>query len=159
MGVERNPAEAMRWCQEAAKQHYATGEFLLGTMYETGVGTAPDISQAARWYRKAVDQGNSQAENNLAVLYEEGAGVPQDINEAIRLYELSAEKGDGNGYMNLAQLYAGKKGHAPDYSQAYFWALLAQRSGWVMSRRQRKNSSISCATIFLRSRCPMLKRR
>ena len=32
--------------------------------------------------------------------------------------------------MNLARLYAGARGYKPDYSLAYFWSLLAQRSPW-----------------------------
>jgi TPR repeat protein len=102
-------------------------------MYENGIGTAPNISQAAHWYRKAADQGNPQAANNLAVLYERGTGVARDIHEAMKLYALAAEKGDGNSYMNLLHLCANEA--VPDYDQAYFWGLLAQRSQWAMTVR------------------------
>ena len=99
-------------------------------MYESGIGVVKDASQALRWYRKAAEQGDSRAENNLAGLYEEGAVVPQDLEEAVKWYKLAAEQGNGNSYINLARLYAGARGYKPDYSLAYFWSLLAQRSPW-----------------------------
>src|SRR5262249_51990937 len=46
-----------------------------------------------------------------------------------------AEQGNGNSYINLAHLYAGARGFTPDYSQAYFWSLVAQASPWPITKR------------------------
>ena len=131
LGRTRDDREAMRWCRKAVKQHFAPAEFFLALMYENGNGVAKDPSQAARWYRKSAEQGYAQAENNLGVLYEDGKGVSLDREEALKWYKRAAEQGNGNSYMNLARLCT----RAQDYSRAYYWALLAQRSLWAMSSR------------------------
>jgi TPR repeat protein len=63
------------------------------------------------------------------MLYEDGRGVPRDEREAMKWYQQAAEQEDGNSYLNLARLSA----RAGDYGTAYYWALLAQRSSWLIT--------------------------
>jgi hypothetical protein len=69
---------------EQANSGDAKSQFVLGLMYDYGVGVAgaKDEVQAARWFRKSAEQGYMQAQYNLGLLYDKGEGVPKDVAEA-----------------------------------------------------------------------------
>ena len=59
-------------------QSDSSKQYLLGLMYENGLGVDPDISQAVQWYQRAAKGGNGKAMFNLANMYQDGQGVTQD---------------------------------------------------------------------------------
>ena len=61
-------AEALKSFRAAADQGDATARFLLGVMYEHGLGAGPDRAEAIRWYEAAADAGLEPAKAALARL-------------------------------------------------------------------------------------------
>ena len=51
-----------------AEQENSHAQFLLGLMYEAGVGVAKDDASAANWYRKSTLQGNSNGQLSLGMM-------------------------------------------------------------------------------------------
>jgi TPR repeat protein len=107
----------------------AHAEFVLGLLYEGGLGVAKDTTKAADLYRRSAQQGLSTAENNLASLYANGDGVTKDVVEAMRWWRLAAEQGLSTAQLNLAEYYAQGLAVPQDYVQAYKWASLAAAQG------------------------------
>ncbi|HHF3601424.1 TPA: tetratricopeptide repeat protein, partial [Haemophilus influenzae] len=70
--------------QPLAEQGDAISQFLLGGMYEEGLGVKQDYFEAVKWYRKAADKGDAAAQFNLGVMYSQGQGVKQDDFEAVK---------------------------------------------------------------------------
>ncbi len=89
-GVERDPAEAIKWWLLAAEQDLGYAQFILGVTFFDGTGVPQDYTEAAKWYRRAAEQGIAQAQYNLGAMYERGVGVPLDYVEAYRLFNLAA---------------------------------------------------------------------
>ncbi|HHV6984584.1 TPA: tetratricopeptide repeat protein, partial [Haemophilus influenzae] len=72
--------------QPLAEQGDAISQFLLGGMYEEGLGVKQDYFEAVKWYRKAADKGDAAAQFNLGVMYSQGQGVKQDDFEAVKWF-------------------------------------------------------------------------
>jgi TPR repeat protein len=99
-------ATALREWTPLAEQGFASAQFNLGRMYETGKGVPQDYKTAARWYRLAAEQGDVLSQFNLGVLYAKGWGVWQNNETATRWYRLAAEQGNAKAQYNLGHHYA-----------------------------------------------------
>ncbi|MFQ5563803.1 MAG: tetratricopeptide repeat protein, partial [Parvularculaceae bacterium] len=71
---------------EAAETGDSDIQYVLGTMYQFGLGVPQDYGKAAQWFRKAAEQGLAGAQNNLGIKYDNGQGVPQDYGKAAQWY-------------------------------------------------------------------------
>ena len=58
-GIERNPAEAVKWWRKAAEKGHAQAQHNLGVAY-AGSGNA-NRDEAAKWFRKACESGLSES--------------------------------------------------------------------------------------------------
>ena len=65
VGVDADPAEAIRLYEAAADQFYAPAQYALGTVYQEGAGVEADPTQAASWYTRALDNGLDIAQAKL----------------------------------------------------------------------------------------------
>jgi TPR repeat protein len=63
-----------------------TGTFLLGTMYEEGLGVTQDITRAVELYEQAAQIDHLYALLNLARIYRNGKGVAVDLSRAEQWY-------------------------------------------------------------------------
>ena len=61
IGVDVDPAEAVRWWTLAAEEGDAITQLRLGEAYEAGSGVEADLDEAVRWYRDAAGRGNADA--------------------------------------------------------------------------------------------------
>ena len=61
-----------KWLRMVAEQGFASAQFNLGNMYDSGEGVPEDDREAVKWYRKAAEQGYASAQFNLAVMYYDG---------------------------------------------------------------------------------------
>ena len=59
-------SKAVEYSTLAAEQGSNKGQFILGEMYEDGVGKEKDINEALKWYKLSAAQGNPEA---LAALH------------------------------------------------------------------------------------------
>jgi TPR repeat protein len=69
----------------------ADAQFILGRMYQQGIGVAKDGAKAVEWYRKAADQGQAAAMSSLGLAYADGLGVPRSEDEALGWYRKGIE--------------------------------------------------------------------
>lgn len=78
LGVEKNPAMAIFFMEEAAKKANPSACAQLGAFYEGGLNGPPDIPNAIRWYEHAAQMGRGDAVCRLAKIYLEGKAVGRD---------------------------------------------------------------------------------
>jgi hypothetical protein len=103
----------------------ARAQFMMGTIYEQGLGVAKDLAAAAAWYRRAADGGNASAQYNLGVFYQFGKGVAKDAAEAARRLHMAAEQGHGRAQNNLSTFYFTGVGVPRDVVEAWKWLTLS----------------------------------
>ena len=60
--------EQARTRRRAAAEGYASEQYNLGVMYQTGFGLPKDMAKAREWFQKAADQGDVQAKSVLKKL-------------------------------------------------------------------------------------------
>jgi len=112
--------DAFNLLRSAADQGFAPAQTSLGTAYELGTLSAPDIQRAIDWYTKAANQGDWIAQFSLGRIYFSGVGVPRDATEARKWFAWAAISGDGGSAHYLGRLF--DEGEpAADYSQAAKW--------------------------------------
>ena len=85
---------ALREWRPLAELGDTGAQYLLGTMYEYGIGVPQDYAEAVKWYRLAAEQGDAEAQFNLGYIYDNGRGVPQDYIQAHMWYNLAAARGN-----------------------------------------------------------------
>jgi len=101
-GVERNPAEAARLFERAAKNGSSVGEVEYAILLFNGDGVPASESQAARYFRRAAAKGNAIAQNRLARLLVAGRGVPANKIDAAAWHILGAAQGLSDPWLDNA---------------------------------------------------------
>ncbi|MEX4056507.1 sel1 repeat family protein [Haemophilus influenzae] len=107
--------------QPLAEQGDAISQFLLGGMYEEGLGVKQDYFEAVKWFRKAAEQGYAKAQASLGSMYYKGHGVKQDYFEAVKWYRKAAEQGDAKAQFIVGGSYLLGKGVQVNKSLAKEW--------------------------------------
>lgn len=123
--LAKDYAESRRIFHKLAEAGNVRAEFMMGTIYEQGLGVPKNLAEAARWYRRAADGGNASAQYNLGIFYQFGKGVPKDPVEAARLLRLAAEQGHGRAQNNLSTFYFTGVGVRRDVVEAWKWLTLS----------------------------------
>ena len=68
VGVDADPAAAIKLYEMAAEKSYAPAQYALGTVYAEGAGVEADPVQAAAWFKRALNNGLEKAREQLASL-------------------------------------------------------------------------------------------
>jgi S1-C subfamily serine protease len=87
-------ARAFELWSTLAEKGDADAQYLVGYLYDDGLGVEHDLAEAAHWYRMAAEQQHTHAQFNLAIFYADGLGLPRDPVEAYRWFMLAADTGD-----------------------------------------------------------------
>jgi TPR repeat protein len=101
-GVSRDPAEAARWFEKAARNGNLAGEVEYAILLFNGEGVAANEALAARLFRRAAAKGNPIAQNRLARLHAAGRGVPQSKVEAAAWHLMAAAQGLADPWLDNA---------------------------------------------------------
>ena len=149
-GVTQDTEEAIRLYYEAAlqgnsasqsgirsiaDQGFASAQYLVGLMFDTGVGLGQRPFMAVQYYNLAARQGHAEAYDGLrelgnryteaqfqlGSLNELGEAIEQDYAEALRWYHLAAAQGEDRSQYRLGMMYAEGLGVEPDFSEAAKW--------------------------------------
>ena len=67
-GVMQNFEAAHAWLKLSAAKEDAESLFLMGTMYQLGLGVQKDIPTAKQYFERAAKQGHSKAAESLKML-------------------------------------------------------------------------------------------
>lgn len=122
-------AEAYRIILPLAEQGNAEAQFVLGYLYDEGLGVSVNTGRAIHWYRLAAEQGYDEAQYMLGELSLHGDIVDQDYEQALYWYRLSADQGYAEAQYMLGEMYEFGDGVDVDLDQAIYWYRLAARQG------------------------------
>jgi hypothetical protein len=89
-GVNKDPAEGLKWYLKAADQGLALAQISVGDAYFLGIGANRDPAEAIKWYSRAAAQGWTQALFNVGSMHVSGQGVGRDLVAGYRWCLLSA---------------------------------------------------------------------
>ena len=144
------PLEAqIEWVRRAAEQGFAEAQFVLGLMYDSGMGVPEeeaerdfrfgllvfglsvprDAAEAVRWFRMAAEQGHIEAQFRLGRMYDFGMSVPEDNAEAVRWYRMAAEQGNARAQLRFGHMYDFGAGVPEDKAEAVRWYRMAAGQG------------------------------
>lgn len=123
--LDKRYGESRRIFGSLADTGNVRAQFMMGTIFEQGLGVDKDLSAAARWYRAAADGGNASAQYNLGVFYQFGKGVQKDSVAAAKLLQQAAEQGHGRAQNNLSTFYFTGVGVPQDLVEAWKWLTLS----------------------------------
>jgi len=115
-GVPRNPSQALRLVERAAKRGHLEAQNTLGFFLQHGVGTAPDPVRAREWYETAAARNQARAQVNLGWMHEQGLGTDRSPKLAMEWYRKAAAQGLAEGEFNAAALL--EAGAPPDFAGA-----------------------------------------
>jgi len=93
--------KAVTEARQAASTGDARASFLLGAMYQGGLGVVASPYEAAAWYEKAAQGGVLGSFSKLAQIFARGEGVPKNSEKAIAYARQSAQLGDPEGMLFL----------------------------------------------------------
>jgi uncharacterized protein len=123
-------AAALKDLLPLAQQGDSKAEYILGEMFDGGLGVDQDYHAAAKWYRQSADQGYAPAMANLGDLYFYGDGVEQDEAEAIKWYRRGADQGEPGAEYDYGLIFHdGSAGEKQDFDSAMKWFLRAAAQG------------------------------
>lgn len=112
--VQSDRAKMFRQALEHAQSGNRTAQNLVGTLYQTGTGTAKNDTEAFRWYSEAASQDDAAAQVNLASLYMEGIGVVENDEKGVELLNRSAAQQFPLGIAQLGMAYLHGQGVKQD---------------------------------------------
>lgn len=115
---------------QGAESGNVEAQYILGGMYEIGLGVARNDNQCAYWWQEAADQGHAGSQKALGSMYFSGRGVPQDYAESMRWYLMAAEQGHPHAQKYVALGYQRGMGLPVNPEKAAYWkAEAAKQSG------------------------------
>jgi len=93
-----------------AENGSAADQYVLGTMFTTGVGLKMNPVEGMRWFYKAAEQGDALAQHMLGLIYDTGKVVQKNDLEAVKWYSKAAEQGCAAAMNYLALHYENGEG-------------------------------------------------
>ena len=115
---------------QGAEDGNVEAQYILGGMYEIGLGVARNDNQCAHWWQEAANQGHAGSQKALGSMYFSGRGVPLDYAKSMELYLMAAEKGHPHAQKYVALGYQRGMGLPLDPEKAAYWkAEAAKQSG------------------------------
>lgn len=115
---------------QGAESGNVEAQYILGGMYEIGLGVARNDGQCAHWWQEAANQGHAGSQKALGSMYFSGRGVPQDYAKSMQWYLMAAEQGHPHAQKYVALGYRRGMGLPVDPDKAAYWkAEAAKQSG------------------------------
>ncbi len=93
----KNPVQAIKWLEMAAKQGHADARYHLGVMYRAGQGALQNFETAFQWFELAAMQNHAEAQFNVGMMHKSGMSVPIDPVKAYMWVNLAAAQGHTGG--------------------------------------------------------------
>jgi len=129
--------KAVEWLKEHDKTRPPKSDYLLGYIYDNGLGVKQDSKMAMTYFKRAAEKGHPESLYQLGFYYESQAGrtKPQMTNEieryyseAIKYYEKASESGLAVAQYRLGLLYFDKR---KNYEIARKWFIKASEQGII----------------------------
>ncbi|WP_336813633.1 tetratricopeptide repeat protein [Bosea sp. MMO-172] len=120
LGVERDPALALRWLSLSAESGDPVGQRNLAALHFKGEGIEQSDAEAMRLYRLAAEQGDAPAQDMLSWMLLE-RGDLADRTEALRWAQAAAEAGVATSMTRLGMMHHDALGVERDADTAAQW--------------------------------------
>jgi len=120
LGVERDPALALRWLSLSAEGGDPVGQRNLAALHFKGEGVAQSDAEAIRLYRLAAEQDDAPAQDMLSWMLLEGGEV-SDRAEALRWAQAAAGAGIATSMTRLGMMHHDALGVGRDADAAAQW--------------------------------------
>lgn len=128
--------DARQELEVAVRSANPQAEYLLGALYEQGLGVDRDKEKALLWYHRAAEHGYAPAQTAAAALYLDGDDVLADYAEAYRLLTLAVQNKDVDGNEGSSSLSADLT-HAVEWIDEDAYGMAVQEGcaeyllGWI----------------------------
>ena len=113
--------KAMVWARKAAQMEHPQAFFMLGRIFNEGLGVEVDHIEALKWYEKAADNGDADAQNIVGNMYSDRNLGILDLKKAFNYYKKAADQGHVYGMFNLGLCFAEGEGCTKDIRKALDW--------------------------------------
>ncbi|MEN8118534.1 MAG: T9SS type A sorting domain-containing protein [Bacteroidota bacterium] len=117
--VKNNRILALQEFKKAANMGDKTAQFIVGEMYEKGVGTKKDTHKAFKWYYKSAENGDKHAMYKVGLAYKDGKVITQDFEKAVEWFQKTIDAGNPVGNYLLGYMYYKGLGVEQNYQKAF----------------------------------------
>ncbi|THB68898.1 MAG: sel1 repeat family protein [Gammaproteobacteria bacterium] len=112
-------SKAIEYLTILSKQGNPQAKYLLGTLYEQGLGVGRNVQTAKYLYDESAESGYYLSQYHLGLIYFKGKGGTKQPLLAIELFEKAANQGYSKAQFALAKIYLkGTNGVDISYSKA-----------------------------------------
>ena len=116
------------------KNDFSFGEFIIGTLYESGSYISQDINKAIQHYSLAAEQNNVEAQLKLGQIYYSNEYNKININKAIYYYSLAANQNNIEAQKILGQIYCLGQHLPQDIEKGIYYYTLAANQNDKMAQ-------------------------
>jgi S1-C subfamily serine protease len=128
-GTVKNPEQAFLWAKRASVYANPKAWAALGSYYEEGFGTKPDIEMALQWYQKAAGAGDPIGQFSYAVCLTSGKGTPLDEFQAAKYFRAAAIQKHAEAQFSIGSAYLKGNGVRKSIVQGIAWLTIAAQNG------------------------------
>ena len=121
--------KSLVWARKAAQLGHSYACFILGRIYDEGLGVDTNHAEGLKWFEKSADAGDADAQNIVGNIYSNGESVTKDEKKAFRYYQMAAVQGHLWGMYNLGGCYVSGQGTDLDLLKAGEWLRKAAEGG------------------------------
>ena len=121
---------AIKHWELLAKAGNASAQYILGKMYENGVGFKKSDYWAFHWLKKAAELGHTDAQYTLGYMYRNGAGIVKNSEQTVKWFNKAGNKGHTKAQFNLGAMYINGDTVKKSLKDAKYWIQLAKKNGY-----------------------------
>lgn len=122
-------SKALVWARKASQTSNPTGYYMLGRIYNEGLGVEVDNLKALEFFEEAAKQGDADAQNIVGNNYLNADYIEKDPQKAFKYYQMAAAQGHLEGMANLGYCYQEGIGTDANYLSAEEWLRKAADGG------------------------------
>jgi TPR repeat protein len=117
---------------EAAFKNNSDVQYMLGVMYDSGIGMPTNSAEALKWFLRSAEEHNIWADWRLARMYHYGLDVPKDKAEYVKWARKAAVDGHHGAQTALVRIYRSGDGVPKDEEEALKWEKIADKNDTVV---------------------------
>ena len=121
--------KSLVWARKAAQLGHSYACFILGRIYDEGLGVDANHTEGLKWFEKSADAGDADAQNIVGNIFSNGESVAKDDKKAFKYYQMAAVQGHLWGMYNLSGCYVSGQGTDLDLLKAGEWLRKAAEGG------------------------------
>ena len=130
-GIMEDYGKALMWARKAAQMEHPHACYVLGRIYDEGLGVEVNHKEGLKWYEKAANAGDADAQNIVGNIYLLEDYVKHDKNKAFKNFQLAAAQGHVEAMGNLGNCYLEGIGTDVNIQSAEEWLKKAADGGFA----------------------------